>query len=183
MSAITNSIVCGSTVVSRQASRDTKVRINAAAAPAAKVPAFVALSSRRSVNHTLAATRAPTTSSRSSSLSVTAEAETLDPVGNYPKIRIRLKSFETANLGKSVELIIGVAEQCAADFSGPVFLPNRIKRFCVLKSPHVNKDSREHFEIRTHKRLIDFPNPNGQLIKQLMATELPSGVQCNVSFY
>lgn len=64
--------------------------------------------------------------------------------------------------------------------SGPVRLPTRRKIFCVLRSPHVNKDSREHFEIRTHQRLIDLHNPSAQTIDSLMSLDLPAGVDIEV---
>eukprot|EP00894_Picocystis_sp_ML_P000210 jgi/Pico_ML_1/50727/g1885.t1 len=77
-------------------------------------------------------------------------------------------------------MIREAATSSAARMSGPVRLPTRRKIFCVLRSPHVNKDSREHFEIRTHQRLIDLHNPSAQTIDSLMSLDLPAGVDIEV---
>lgn len=77
-------------------------------------------------------------------------------------------------------MIREAATSSAARMSGPVRLPTKRKIFCVLRSPHVNKDSREHFEIRTHQRLIDLHNPSAQTIDSLMSLDLPAGVDIEV---
>ncbi|MEK7814841.1 MAG: 30S ribosomal protein S10, partial [Chloroflexota bacterium] len=71
------------------------------------------------------------------------------------KVRIILKAFDHKMLDLSTEQIVETAERTGAQVAGPVPLPTHIRRFCVIRSPHVDKDSREHFEIRTHKRLVD----------------------------
>ena len=76
--------------------------------------------------------------------------------------------------------IIEAAKSTEAHISGPVPLPTKRRIFCVLRSPHVNKDSREHFETRTHHRLIDVHNPTAQTIDALMGLELPSGVDVEI---
>lgn len=96
------------------------------------------------------------------------------------KIRIRLRSFETNHMQSACDKIIEAAKATEARISGPVPLPTKRRIFCVLRSPHVNKDSREHFETRTHHRLIDVHQPTAQTIDALMALELPSGVDVEI---
>lgn len=96
------------------------------------------------------------------------------------KIRIRLRSFETNHMQSACDKIIAAAAATEARISGPVPLPTKRRIYCVLRSPHVNKDSREHFETRTHHRLIDVHQPTAQTIDALMALELPSGVDVEI---
>ncbi|EEH53492.1 uncharacterized protein MICPUCDRAFT_29262 [Micromonas pusilla CCMP1545] len=96
------------------------------------------------------------------------------------KIRIRLKSFEVNHMAAACDKIIAAAEATEAKISGPVPLPTKRRIYCVLRSPHVNKDSREHFETRTHHRLIDVHQPTAQTIDALMGLELPAGVEIEV---
>jgi|Transcript_10105 small subunit ribosomal protein S10 len=96
------------------------------------------------------------------------------------KIRIRLKSFEVRHMAAACDKIIAAAKATEATVSGPVPLPTRRRIYCVLRSPHVNKDSREHFETRTHHRLIDVHQPTAQTIDALMGLELPAGVEIEV---
>jgi small subunit ribosomal protein S10 len=97
------------------------------------------------------------------------------------RIRIRLKAYDHAILDESAEKIVHIARQTGANISGPVPLPTGIERFCVLRSPHVDKKSREHFEIRTHKRLIDiYFDPQQKTIEQLMKVDLPAGVDIEI---
>ena len=91
-------------------------------------------------------------------------------------IRIKLKSYDAKLLDQSAKRIADAAERTGARVSGPIPLPTDKEVFTVLRSPHVNKDSREQFERRTHKRLIDIVNPNEKTIDSLMHIELPSGV-------
>jgi small subunit ribosomal protein S10 len=91
-------------------------------------------------------------------------------------IQISLKAFEHRILDKAVAEIVNTAKRTGAGVRGPVPLPNRIKRFTVIRSPHVNKNSQEHFEMRTHKRLIYIENPTPQTIDALMKLDLPGGV-------
>mmetsp|Transcript_40552 Transcript_40552/g.114853 ORF Transcript_40552/g.114853 Transcript_40552/m.114853 type:complete len:140 (+) Transcript_40552:160-579(+) len=97
-----------------------------------------------------------------------------------PKIRIKLKSFEVGLLAQSVDSIRNAVEATGASLSGPVNLPTRIRRYCVLRSPHVNKKSREHFESRTHSRLMDIKDISAQTIDRLMSLDLPAGVDVQV---
>jgi len=91
------------------------------------------------------------------------------------KIRIRLKAYDHRILDQSAVLIVEAAERTGAAVSGPVPLPTEIKKFCVIRSPHVDKDSREQFEIRTHKRLVDIMDPTPKTVDALMRLQLPSG--------
>lgn len=96
------------------------------------------------------------------------------------KIRIRLKAFDHRILDQSAQLIVEAAERTGAAVAGPVPLPTHIKRFCVIRSPHVDKDSREQFEIRTHKRLIDVIDPTSKTIDALTRLNLPAGVDIEI---
>jgi len=91
-------------------------------------------------------------------------------------IRIRLKSYDHRLLDQSAKRIIDTAKKTGAKVSGPIPLPTEKEIFTILRSPHVNKDSREQFERRTHKRLIDIVNPTPKTIDSLMHLDLPSGV-------
>jgi small subunit ribosomal protein S10 len=92
------------------------------------------------------------------------------------RIRIRLKSFDHKVLDASVARIVSTAERSGAKVVGPIPLPTEKRIFCVLRSPHVDKESREHFEMRTHKRIIDIINPTQQTVEHLGSLDLPSGV-------
>ncbi len=96
------------------------------------------------------------------------------------KIRIKLKSFDHRLLDRSTVEIVDTAKRTGARIAGPVPLPTKINRDCVLRSPHVNKNSREHFEIRTHKRLVDILEPTQQTIDELMKLDLASGVEVEI---
>ena len=89
------------------------------------------------------------------------------------KIRIRLKAFDRRMLDLSCEKIIETADNTAATAIGPIPLPTKRKIYCVLRSPHVDKDSREHFETRTHRRIIDIYSPSAKTIDALMKLDLP----------
>jgi len=95
-------------------------------------------------------------------------------------IRIRLKSFDHQMLDKSTAEIVETAKRTGAQIRGPIPLPTNIKRFCVLRSPHVNKKSREHFEMRTHKRVVEIIEPTPQTIDALMKLELAAGVDVQI---
>lgn len=97
-----------------------------------------------------------------------------------PKIRIKLKSFDHKLLDTSTVEIVDTAKRTGTRISGPVPIPTKISRYCILRSPHVNKNSREHFEIRTHKRLVDILEPTQQTIDELMKLELASGVEVEI---
>ncbi len=96
------------------------------------------------------------------------------------KIRIRLKAYDHRILDQSAVLIVEAAERTGAAVAGPVPLPTEIKKFCVIRSPHVDKDSREQFEIRTHKRLVDILEPTPKTVDALMRLQLPSGVDIEI---
>src|SRR3972149_431299 len=91
------------------------------------------------------------------------------------KIRIRLKAYDHRILDQSAVLIVEAAERTRAAAAGPGPLPTEIKKFCVIRSPHIDKDSREQFEIRTHKRLVDILDPTSKTVDALMRLQLPSG--------
>lgn len=96
------------------------------------------------------------------------------------KIRIRLKAFDHRLLDKSVKDIVDTARRTGATIKGPIPLPTRINRFTVLRSPHVDKKSREQFEIRTHKRLMDIMEPTQNTVDALMKLDLPAGVDVEI---
>ncbi|MBI1885449.1 MAG: 30S ribosomal protein S10 [Chloroflexi bacterium] len=96
------------------------------------------------------------------------------------KIRIRLKAYDHRILDQSAALIVDAAERSGAAVAGPIPLPTEIKKFCVIRSPHIDKDSREQFEIRTHKRLIDILEPTSKTVDALMRLQLPSGVDIEI---
>lgn len=97
-----------------------------------------------------------------------------------PKIRIKLKSFDHRLLDRSSVEIVDTAKRTGARVAGPIPLPTHISRYCVLRSPHVDKNSREHFEVRTHKRLVDILEPTQQTIDALMKLDLASGVEVEI---
>jgi small subunit ribosomal protein S10 len=97
-----------------------------------------------------------------------------------PRIRIRLKSYDHRLLDKSADQIVDTAKRTGATVLGPVPLPTKKRIYCVLRSPHVDKKSREHFEIRVHKRLIDINEPTPTTADALMRLDLPAGVDIEV---
>lgn len=96
------------------------------------------------------------------------------------KIRIRLKGYDFKLLDQSVSDIVETAKRTGARVSGPIPLPTRIEKFTVLRSPHVDKKSRDQFEIRTHKRLIDILEPTPQTVDALMKLDLSAGVDVEI---
>ena len=101
-------------------------------------------------------------------------------VQNAQKIRVILKAFDHRILDQSAAQIVETAERTGARVAGPVPLPTAIKRFCVLRAPHIDKDSRDQFETRTHKRLIDILQPTSRTVDTLMRLQLPSGVDIEI---
>jgi small subunit ribosomal protein S10 len=95
-------------------------------------------------------------------------------------IRIRLKAFDHRVLDQSVREIVSTAKRTGARVRGPIPLPTRMERFTVLRSPHVDKKSREQFEIRTHKRLLDIVDPTPQTVDALMKLDLAAGVDVEI---
>ena len=96
------------------------------------------------------------------------------------KIRVSLKSYDYKLLDKSVSEIVDTVKRTGATVAGPVPLPTKISKFCVLRSPHVDKKSREQFEIRTHKRLIDILEPTQQTVDALMKLDLAAGIDVEI---
>lgn len=96
------------------------------------------------------------------------------------KIRIVLKAFDHRVLDLSARQIVEAAERTGAAVAGPVPMPTQIRRFCVIRSPHIDKNSREHFEIRTHKRLIDILDPTTKTIDSLTRLQVPAGVDISI---
>jgi small subunit ribosomal protein S10 len=96
------------------------------------------------------------------------------------KIRIRLKAYDHRVLDQSAKQIVETAERTGAQVVGPVPLPTKIEKFTVIRSPFIDKDSREQFEIRTHKRLIDVIDPGSKTIDTLMRLNLPAGVDIEI---
>lgn len=96
------------------------------------------------------------------------------------KVRIRLKAFDHKLLDQSTSEIVETAKRTGARLSGPIPLPTRISRYAVLRSPHVDKKSMEHFEIRVHKRLLDILEPTQQTIDALMKLDLSAGIDVEI---
>lgn len=96
------------------------------------------------------------------------------------KIRIRLKAFDHEVLDQSAERIVETAKRSGAAVSGPIPLPTETEIVTILRSPHKDKDSREQFEIRTHKRLIDIIAPNPKTVESLMKLDMPAGVNIEI---
>ena len=94
-------------------------------------------------------------------------------------IRIHLKAYDNKILDLSTEEIVNTAKRTGAQVKGPIPLPTRIERYTVLRSPHIDKKSREQFESRTHKRLIDIIEPTPQTVEALMKLDLASGISMN----
>jgi len=96
------------------------------------------------------------------------------------KIRVSLKSYDHKLLDKSAAEIVETVRRTGANVAGPIPLPTKINRFTVLRSPHVDKKSREQFEIRTHKRLLDILEPTQQTVDALMKLDLASGIDVEI---
>jgi small subunit ribosomal protein S10 len=97
-----------------------------------------------------------------------------------PKIRIRLRSYDHKLLDKSVQEIVDTARSTGARVAGPIPLPTEINKFCVLRSPHIDKKSREQFEIRTYKRLMDILEPTQQTMDAISKLDLAAGVDVEI---
>lgn len=96
------------------------------------------------------------------------------------KIRIRLKAYDHKLLDVSAAQIVDTAKRTGASISGPIPLPTEKNIYTILRSPHVNKDSREQFEMRTHKRLIDILEPTQKTVDSLMHLDLPAGIEIDI---
>lgn len=97
------------------------------------------------------------------------------------RIRIRLKAFDHRLIDQSAVEIVETAKRTGAQVCGPIPMPTRIERFNVLSSPHVNKDARDQYEIRTHKRLVDIVQPTDKTVDALMKLDLAAGVDVQIS--
>ncbi|PRD30557.1 UNVERIFIED_CONTAM: rpsJ [Trichonephila clavipes] len=97
------------------------------------------------------------------------------------RIRIRLKAFDHRLIDQSALEIVETAKRTGAQVCGPIPMPTRIERFNVLTSPHVNKDARDQYEIRTHKRLVDIVQPTDKTVDALMKLDLAAGVDVQIS--
>lgn len=100
--------------------------------------------------------------------------------GTSDRIRIRLKAYDHRILDQSAMRIVDTARRTGAEIAGPVPLPTEINKFCVIRSPFIDKESMEHFEMRTHKRLIDILEPSQKTIDALMRIDLPGGVDIEI---
>jgi small subunit ribosomal protein S10 len=103
-----------------------------------------------------------------------------DIIMQKQKIRIRLKAFDYKLIDQSALEIVETAKRTGAIVKGPVPLPTRLQRFDILRSPHVNKTSRDQFEIRTHQRLMDIVDPTDKTVDALMKLDLPAGVDVEI---
>ncbi len=97
------------------------------------------------------------------------------------RIRIRLKAFDHRLIDASAQEIVDTAKRTGAQVCGPIPLPTRIERFTILISPHANKDARDQYEIRTHKRLLDIVEPTEKTVDALMKLDLAAGVEVQIS--
>lgn len=98
------------------------------------------------------------------------------------RLRIKLRAYDYSILDLSVQEIVQTAKNTGARVAGPIPLPTEINRFTVLRSPHVNKKSREQFEMRTHKRLVDILDPTQQTVDSLMKLDLSAGVDVEIKY-
>jgi len=101
-------------------------------------------------------------------------------MANNNRIRVRLRGFDVELVDQSAKSIVQTVGKAGAKVAGPIPLPTRINKYTVLRSPHVNKKSREQFEMRTHKRLIDILDPTSKVMDALMTLELPAGVDVEI---
>ncbi|HOX22382.1 MAG TPA: 30S ribosomal protein S10 [Elusimicrobiales bacterium] len=101
-------------------------------------------------------------------------------LSNQERIRIKLRSYDHRMIDQSVTRIVEAAKRTGAIIAGPVLLPTRIRKYTVLRSPHTDKKSREQFEMRVHKRLIDLKSPTSKTVDELMKLDLPAGVDVEI---
>ena len=102
---------------------------------------------------------------------------------NGQNIRIRLKAFDHRILDTSTREIVNTAKRTGAQVRGPIPLPTKLERFTVLTSPHVDKDARDQYEMRTHKRVMDIVDPNDKTVDALMKLDLAAGVDVQIKLY
>ena len=99
---------------------------------------------------------------------------------NQQRIRIRLRAYDHRMLDDSLSKIVETVRRSGASISGPVLLPTQIKKYTVLRSPHTDKKSRDQFEMRIHKRLVDIVEPTPKTVEELMKLDLPAGVEVEI---
>ncbi len=99
------------------------------------------------------------------------------------RIRIRLKAFDHRLIDRSAQEIVDTAKRTGAQVLGPIPLPTKKERYTVLISPHVNKDARDQYELRTHKRMMDIIEPNDKTVDALMKLDLAAGVDVQIKLY
>jgi small subunit ribosomal protein S10 len=114
---------------------------------------------------------------------ISREGRERDIVTGKERIRIRLKAYDYRILDQSTGEIVETAKRTGAQIAGPIPLPTMKNKYCVLRSPHVDKKSREAFEIRTHKRLLDILEPTQQTVDALMKLDLPAGVDVEIKAF
>ena len=102
-------------------------------------------------------------------------------INNKQRIRIRLKAFDHKLIDRSTREIVDTAKRTGAQIKGPIPLPTKIERYTILVSPHVDKDARDQYEIRTHKRLVDIVQPTDKTVDALMKLDLAAGVDVQIS--
>ena len=102
---------------------------------------------------------------------------------NLEKLRISIKAYESGILDSSCIEIVDAVKVSGKEAIGPIPLPTKLRRYCVLTSPHVNKKARDHFEIRTHKRIIDVYKPSDETLENLKDLNLPAGVDVEVKSF
>lgn len=101
-------------------------------------------------------------------------------MAQVPTVRIRLRAYDHRILDSSVSKITDTVKRTGARLAGPIPLPTKIRKFCVIRGPHIDKESMEHFEMRTHNRLLDIHEPTNKTIDALMRLDLPSGVDIEI---
>lgn len=124
----------------------------------------------------MATQKNPEGTSAPSQTSAVMAAEQVPGSGKLSSLRLRLKAFDHRLLDQSAREIVETAKRTGAQVHGPIPLPTRKERFTILISPHVDKDARDQYEIRTHKRVIDIVNPSEKTVDALMKLDLPSGI-------
>ena len=105
---------------------------------------------------------------------------TEQPLATQQKIRIRLRAYDHRMLDDSLTKIVETVRRSGASIAGPVLLPTQIRKYTVLRSPHTDKKSRDQFETRVHKRLVDIVDPTPKTVEELMKLDLPAGVEVEI---
>jgi len=141
--------------------------------------AAVKETTKKEVHHKAAASK-PAVAVKAPAVPKVSRAKKVKPEGALPHLRIRVRAYEHKILDASLKQIMDTAARYDAEINGPVPLPTEIKKYTVNRSSFIDKNSREQFEMRVHKRLIDIINPNPKVIEALTNLSLPSGVNIDV---